>query len=176
MSRMVRMDASKKIVIAMIGLGACARLVPHPWNFTPILAIGLYSGVQAAKLRTGVVATLLALLLSDLIMGLYGGMWYVYAAWLVPVLIGRLVRRRPGVTALAAGALAASLSFFVTTNFMVWATGHLYARTAPGLVACFAAALPFYQNQFLGDAFYTALLFGGHALLQRLARPKVLAA
>lgn len=164
------MDANKKIVVAMIGLGACARLVPHPWNFTPMLAIGLYAGVQFAKLRAGVLATLLALLLSDLVMGLYGGMWYVYGAWLAPVLIGRAVRRRPALLTIAAGALASSLSFFLLTNFMVWATGHLYPHTSAGLAACFVAALPFYQNQVLGDAFYTVVLFGGHALVTSLAR------
>src|SRR5690348_9181940 len=164
------MDGNKKIVAAMIGLGACARLLPHPWNFTPILAIALYAGVQSARIRTGVLATFLALLLSDLVMGLYRGMGWVYAAWLIPVLIGRLVRRKPGVTTIAAGALSSSLLFFLTTNFAVWAGGHTYPHTAAGLAACFTAAIPFYRNQFLGDAFYTVALFGGHALIASLAR------
>lgn len=162
------MDANKKIVAAMIGLGACARLLPHPWNFTPILAIALYAGVQFTRLRTGVIATFLALLLSDAIMGLYHGIGWVYAAWLVPLLIGRLVRRKPGVAAIAIGALCSSLSFFVITNFAVWAGGRLYPHTLAGLAACYAAAIPFYQNQILGDAFYTVALFGGHALIQSL--------
>jgi hypothetical protein len=164
------MDANKKIVAAMIGLGACARLLPHPWNLTPILAIAVYAGVQFGKLRTGVIATFLALLLSDLVMGLYRGMGWVYAAWLIPVLIGRVVRRQPGVTAIAMGALCSSVSFFLITNFAVWAGGHLYPRTAAGLVACYAAAIPFYRNQLLGDAFYTVALFGGHSLIQNLVR------
>jgi hypothetical protein len=164
------MDANKRTVAAMIGMGVCARLLPHPWNFTPIMAIALYAGVQSAKFRTGALTTLLVLLLSDLVMGLYRGMGWVYAAWLIPVLIGRLVRRKPGVTTIAAGALCSSLSFFLITNFAVWAGGHLYPHTAAGLAACFAAAIPFYQNQFLGDVFYTAALFGGHALIQILAR------
>ena len=161
------MDANKKIFAAMVGLGACARLLPHPWNFTPILAIGLYAGVNAKKMRSGVLATFLALLLSDAAMGFYRGMLWVYAAWMIPVLIGRLIRRKPGVTALAAGALFSSLSFFAITNFAVWAGGHLYPHTAAGLGACFAAAVPFYRNQFLGDAFYTVALFGGHAMIRR---------
>lgn len=164
------MDANKKIAVAMIGLGVCARLLPHPWNFTPVLAIALYAGVQFAKLRTAALATFLGLLLSDAVMGFYRGMWWVYAAWLIPLLIGRLVRRKPGLTMIATGALCSSLSFFVTTNFAVWAGGRLYPHTAAGLAACYAAAIPFYQNQFLGDAFYTVALFGGHALIQSLAR------
>src|SRR5579864_2899956 len=127
------MDGNKKIFAAMVGLGASARLLPHPWNFTPMLAIGLYSGVKSEKLRTGVLVTFLALLVSDAVMGFYRGMGWVYAAWLIPVLMGRLIRRKPGVTALAAGALCSSLSFFVITNFAVWAGGHTYPHTAAGL-------------------------------------------
>jgi len=49
----------------MVVLGPCARLVPHPWNFTPMMAIGLFAGSQARKVSTGVLATLFALVLSD---------------------------------------------------------------------------------------------------------------
>lgn len=168
---MGHMEADKKIAAMMAGLGACARLAPHPWNFTPMMAIGLYSGAKFTKLRTGIVATLAALFLSDIVLGFDKGMWYIYAASLIPVFIGRLLLRRDGVAATAAAALISSLSFFVTTNFMVWAMGHLYPHTLAGLATCFAAAVPFYQNQILGDAFYTVALFGGHALLRRFAEP-----
>lgn len=165
------MDTDKKIGAAMVGLGACARLLPHPWNFTPMVAIGLYAGAKSKKLPAGVLITLLALVLSDAVMGFYRGMWYVYAASLVPVLIGYAIRNREGVAAIATGALASSLSFFFITNFMVWATGHMYPHTGAGLAACFAAGIPFYQNQIAGDAFYTLALFGGHALISRFAHP-----
>jgi hypothetical protein len=164
-------EVSTKIWAAMVGLGACARLLPHPWNFTPITAIGLYAGAKSPKVRTGALVTLLALLLSDAILGFYRGMWYVYAAWLVPVLIGGFIRKRHGAGVLAAAALCSSLSFFLTTNFMVWAGGHLYPHTAAGLAACYVAGLPFYQNQVLGDAVYTLALFGGHALIAKLVQP-----
>ena len=165
------MDTDKKIGAAMVGLGACARLLPHPWNFTPMMAIGLYAGAKSKKLPTGLLITLLALILSDAVMGFYRGMWYVYAASLVPVLIGYLLRNRERFGTIAAGAVASSLSFFIITNFMVWAMGHRYPHNAGGLAACLAAGIPFYQNQLAGDAFYTLALFGGHALLSRMVRP-----
>ena len=165
------MNDNKNIVPALVGLGALARLIPHPWNFTPMMALGLYAGAKSAKLRTAVLATFLALFLSDAFIGFYGGMWYVYCASLVPVLAGRCIRRRDGVSTVLAGASLSSLSFFLITNFMVWATGQRYPHTAAGLAACFAAGIPFYQNQILGDAFYTTALFGGHVLMNRLVRP-----
>jgi hypothetical protein len=156
----------------MVVLAACARLLPHPWNFTPMMALALFAGNQARRATTGVLATLLALALSDAVMGFYSGFWYVYAASLIPVLLGRVIRNRSGVGAITATALASSLSFFLITNFMVWATRSLYPHTLGGLAASYVAGMPFYQNQLLGDAFYTLAIFGGYACLVRLFRPE----
>lgn len=165
------MAENKSVVPVLVGLGALARLIPHPWNFTPMMALGLYAGAKSTRFRTGVFVTMLALLLSDAVMGFYRGMWYVYAASLVPVLLGRFISRQDRWSAVVPAALLSSLSFFMITNFMVWATGHLYPHTASGLSACFVAGLPFYRNQMLGDAFYTVALFGGHAVISRYVRP-----
>jgi hypothetical protein len=161
----------KRLWIGMVILGACARLAPHPWNFTPLIALALFSGVHARKAATGVLVTLLALALSDAVMGFYRGFWYVYGAALVPVLLGRLIGGHASAKSIGLAALASSLSFFAITNFMVWAGGHMYPHSASGLTACFVAAIPFYQNQLLGDAFYTVALFGGYALIRSRLEP-----
>lgn len=165
------MEMPKRFWVVMVVLGACARLVPHPWNFTPMMAIGLFAGSHARRVRGGVLATLLALALSDAVLGFYSGFWYVYSAALIPVFLGGLIRDRRGAGVIACAALASSLSFFFITNFMVWATGTMYPHTLAGLWTCFLAGLPFYRNQILGDAFYTVAIFGGYALIQRLSEP-----
>jgi hypothetical protein len=165
------MENGKRLWIAMVLLCAAARVLPHPWNFTPLMAIGLFSGYQASKATTGVLVTLSALVLSDAVLGFHTGFWWVYGAALVAVLFGRLTRNRGGAGAIAAAALASSLSFFLITNFMVWATSGMYPITLTGLGACFTAAIPFFQNQFVGDAVYTLALFGGYALLKRSMHP-----
>ena len=165
------MEIPKRLWIGLVVLGACARLVPHPWNFTPMMAIGLIAGSHARTAGTGVLATLLALVLSDAVLGFYPGFWYVYAAALIPVLLGRLICDRSGASVIAAAALASSLSFFLITNFMVWATGPMYPHTIGGLSACYLAGIPFFRNQVLGDAVYTVAIFGGYAILNRLCQP-----
>jgi hypothetical protein len=167
----IAMKIPQRLWIGMVVLGACARLIPHPWNFTPLMTIGLFAGSHAQKARTGVVATLLALVLSDAVLGFYPGFWYVYAAALIPVLLGRLIRDRSGAGVIAAAALASSASFFVITNFMVWATSQIYPHTIGSLSACYLAGIPFYRNQGLGDAFYTLAIFGGYAVIYRLNQP-----
>jgi hypothetical protein len=165
------MDIQRLLWIGMVLLGACARLILHPWNFTPMMAIGLFAGYQARKASTGLLMTLLALALSDAVMGFYPGFWYVYAAALIPVLLGWLIRNRSGAGGISVAALTSSLSFFLITNFMFWATSQWYPHTVTGLTACFVAGIPFFRNQLLGDAMYTAALFGGYAVLSRLCQP-----
>src|SRR5215469_6092599 len=107
------MEIPRRLWIGMVVLGAFARLVPHPWNFTPIMAIGLFAGSQGRRTTTGVFAILLALVLSDAVLGFYPGFWYVYGAALIPVLLGRLIRNGRGAGAIAAAAVASSFSFFL---------------------------------------------------------------
>ena len=164
------MKMQGRLWIAMVLVGAGARLLPHPWNFTPLMAIGLFAGSKAARASIGALATLLALLLSDAVLGFYSGFWYVYAAALVPVAIGRFMRERRGAGAIATAAAASSLSFFLITNFMVWATSAWYPHTLTGLSACYIAGLPFYQNQVMGDAFYTVAIFGGYEVISRMVQ------
>jgi hypothetical protein len=165
------MEIPKRLWIGMVVLGASVRLLPHPWNFTPMMAIGLFAGSQARKASTAVLATLFALVLSDAVMGFYPGFWYVYAAALIPVLLGRRIRNRSGAGAIVAAAIASGLSFFLITNFMVWATGVLYPHTMAGLSACYLAGIPFYRNQVLGDMVYTVAIFGGYGALNRWRQP-----
>jgi len=157
-------------------LGAVARLIPHPWNFTPLVALGLFAGAYARKASAAAVATLLSLALSDVLLNIYvyrrfdKGFLWIYGAALVPVLLGRCVRGGKGVRGLAAAMLASSLSFFAITNFAVW-VGGLYPHTLAGLAATYAAGIPFYRNQLLGDVFYTLVMFGAYELLARGGRP-----
>jgi len=68
------MEIPKRLWIGMVVLGAGARLLPHPWNFTPMMAIGLFAGSQARKASTAVLATLFALL-GDVVytVAIFGG-------------------------------------------------------------------------------------------------------
>ena len=98
------MENGKRLWIALVLLCAAARLLPHPWNFTPLMAIGLFSGYQASKAATGILVTLSALVLSDAVLGFHTGFWWVYGAALVAVLFGRITRNRGGAGAIAAPA------------------------------------------------------------------------
>ena len=166
------MNARLLTLLAAIVTAAAFRLVPHPPNFTPIAAMALFSGAYLGRQGLAFAAPLAALLLSDLVLGLYPEAIFVYVSVAATVLIGLLLVRRVTFLAVGAAALASSLLFFLVTNFGVWVLMDYYPKTAAGLVACYVAAIPFFQNTIAGDLFYSAILFGGFALLERMV-PKL---
>lgn len=155
------------VLLAAILAAAALRLVPHPPNFTPIGAMALFSGAYLGKRAIAVLAPLGALLLSDLVLGFYAELAFVYVGVVLTVLIGWSLARGRTAWTIAGASLLGSVLFFILTNFGVWLVNDYYPHTLAGLAACYAAAIPFFQNSVAGDLFYAALLFGGFALLQR---------
>ncbi|HET8700127.1 MAG TPA: DUF6580 family putative transport protein [Nitrococcus sp.] len=178
------MSRRTTLVLAGIMLATmAARLLPHPPNFTPVEAVALFGGTYVADRRLAFLLPLLALLLSDLVLGfavygyglVYGGMAFVYASVALITALGRWqLRRRASVSRVATCALMAASLFFVVTNFGVWLTSGLYPHNASGLLACYVAGLPFFHYALAGALGYTVLLFGGLALARRHARTRQL--
>jgi hypothetical protein len=171
MALMTTNHARLLALLSAIAAAAALRLVPHPPNFTPIGAMALFSGAYLGRRWLAFAGPLAALLLSDLVLGFYEGMWVQYVAVALVVLIGLGILGRISVTRVAGAALASSVLFFLVTNFGTWAMSGMYPLSASGLAACYVAAIPFFQNSLAGDLFYTALLFGGFALAEHFAPP-----
>jgi hypothetical protein len=159
-------------LVAAIVVAAVLRLVPHPPNFTPIGAMALFSGAYLGRRWTAFAATFGALLLSDAILGFHSGMPYVYASVALVVVLGWSIQARIEPLWVGLAAATSSVLFFIVTNFGVWLSSGMYPLTPSGLAACYVAAIPFFQNTLAGDLFYSAMLFGGFALLER-AVPRI---
>ena len=156
-------------LLTAIFAAAALRLVPHPPNFSPIAAMALFSGAYVARKPLAFVAPFGALIISDIALGgFYPGMNFVYLSFALTVLIGWAVARRKTPLTIVAAAVSSSVLFFILTNFGMWLFSGIYPLTQAGLVACYVAAVPFFQNTLAGDLFYTALMFGGFALAERL--------
>jgi hypothetical protein len=154
------------LIVTMIAAAAASRLIPHPPNMTSIAAIALFGGATLADRRLAFLVPLAALLVSDAVLGFHNQMIAVYGSFALVVCLGLWLQERRTALTLAGAAIASSLLFFVVVDFGIWLMGDMYPRTFAGLVACYTAALPFLRNQMLGDLFYTAVLFGGFALLE----------
>ena len=156
------------MIAAMIVLAAILRIVPHPWNLTPIGAMALFSGSMFRKAWIAFVFPLAALLAGDAFIGLYKLMIVVYASFALSVAIGRWLGDNRTVTRIGGAILLGALQFFCITNFAMWVLGGFYPRTLDGLASCFAAGLPLFWNTLAGDVLYAGVLFGGFAVAERL--------
>ncbi len=156
------------MVYILILAAAAMRLMPHPDNVTPIMALGLFGGCYL-KHKSALLIPLLALLVSDMIIGLYAFpiMASVYLSIAFGGLIGRWLGKRKTILSIAGGTLVSSALFFVVTNFALWAFGNFYAPTVSGLTQCYVNAIPFFRNSLLGNFVYVALLFGTYELAGR---------
>jgi len=155
-------------LLSAILAAAALRLVPHPPNFSPIDAMALFSGAYLGRRSIAFVAPLAALLLSDAVLGFYHGVATVYATVALIVVIGWWLSSRRTPLRIAAAAVASSITFFVITNFGMWLFSGFYPVTYAGLIACYTAAIPFFQNTVAGDLFYSVLLFGGFRIAELL--------
>jgi hypothetical protein len=149
--------------------------MPHPWNFTAVTAALLYFGARGERRRMWL--PLVLLIASDLALDKYVYnypfswdlllTWSWYAGMLF---LGTSLRESTKWLRIAGAAITGSVSFFVISNFGVWAATNMYAKTASGLVACYAAGVPFFRRTLEGDMLYTAVMFGLPVVAAAVAR------
>ncbi len=155
------------VIIGLIMAAAITRLalsgVP---NVSPVTALALFSGALLADRRLALIIPLMAMLCSDLVLGLHGTMVFVYAAFVLVGLLGIALADRLCGQVIIAASLFSSLLFFVITNFGVWLVAGYYPLTFDGLLACFVAAVPFFHYALLGDLLFAGMMFGGFRLLE----------
>jgi hypothetical protein len=171
------------LAILVLMLAALSRLLPHifhnmAFNFTAVGAGLLFFGSRRPRWQTVLAVAVMALMDMFLTTKVYGYAFHVSAylmtwAWYAAVcLTGSVLLRKVTVLRVVGGVLASATSFFLLSNFMVWmGSGNLvmYPHSASGLVACYAAALPFYGNDLLSTGIFAAAFFGLPVLATRLA-------
>ena len=153
---------NKLIITSIIIFAALTRLVPHPPNFTPIIAIGLFGGAYLKDSRLVFLIPLIAMLIADTFLGFHGTMIWVYGSLIIISMMGVLLKNRTTMKNCAVATLGGSLLFFIVTNFGVWIISGFYEKSIMGLFQCYAMALPFFYNTLAGSVVYSAIMFGGY--------------
>ncbi len=157
------------LIAALICVAATFRLINHPINFTPVGAMALFAGATLRDRRWAIGLPLVAMLGTDMWLGFHSTIPFVYGALALIVLVGQKIREHRREPLWVGGAaLLASALFFVVTNLGVWLAGEWYPRSMAGLVDCFVMAIPFFHHTVAGDLVFSAVLFGGFALVESL--------
>jgi len=150
-------------------LGVLGHSIPHPW--LPFTAVGgslLYFGARRPLWQGIIPVGILAVSDYYLTTQVYGFAFAVRGylltwAWYAAVIVlgALLLKSRASVARIASATLLGSTSFFLVSNYAVWAAQPgMYPHTFGGLMACYAAGLPFYRNDLVSTAIVAGLVFG----------------
>ena len=157
------------IAAGIIFVAILSRFVP-PYNFTAVGAIGLFGAAHFGKKWLAFLLPFAALWFSDLVLSnvvhaqyYVSFQWfnslYVYGAFAAVIIFGQFFLKKINNSRILVSSVVASLLFFLITNFGVWAGGITYPMTTTGLMACFAAGIPFFWSTLAGNVFFSLVLF-----------------
>lgn len=174
--------------IALIIIAVFSRLVNaemHWYNFGPLVAISLFSGVVLKNKSLAFIIPLAAYFISDLALqlifgnGFYGiSQFFVYGGMILVVLLGSRMRQ-PKALKVLGYTIAGSLIFWLVSNLGVFIAGY-YGYSFSGLLTTYLMAIPFYThtgteffiNQFVGDLIFSGILFGAYSLYRGISFQK----
>lgn len=144
--------------LLLLLIGVVTRLVPHPANFTAVGAIGLFGGATVPK-PFNYLLPLAVMFITDIFLGMHSTIWFVYASIILTSYIGEKVIINGTFGRKLTGSVLSATVFFIVTNFGVWLTTGMYAKTFYGLVQCYIAGVPFFRNMLLADIIFTFAFF-----------------
>ncbi len=166
-------------ILGLIILALASRVlnayVPFLGNFAPVTAIALFGAVTFEKRWMSLVLPISLMFISDVIIAQINGLSvihhytaFVYGAFMLVNVFGIFAKKNFGTAKMFGMSLAASVVFFLVSNFGVWFDVQSgYARSFQGLIDCYVMGLPFFQWTILGDLLFTTVLFGAYNVFTR---------
>ena len=135
-----------------IALGA-SRFIPHPPNFTSLLALSFY--IPALLGIRYIPAIVVSFIITDLIIGFHDVTFFTWGSIIVIgflskfFFISTLYR--------LSGALLGACLFFLVTNFGIWSLGS-YGYTINGLLLCYTLAIPFFAYSLISTFIFSVII------------------
>jgi len=154
------MKERQNLIIIFILIAIWFRLIPHLPNFTPVTSLALFSGVLLQKKWLSMIIPLVAMIISDLVIGFHPISIWVYLGITLITMSGWFTNRIN-----VKSILISSLIFFIVSNFGVWILG--YPHTIDGIMLCYTMAIPFFGYSILGDLFWGFLFRESYKLIEK---------
>ena len=142
-----------KIAIGILIALSASRFIPHPPNFTSLLALGFY--IPAVFGIRYIPAVVFALLFTDLIIGFHSTMIFTSGSIILIGLISNYFNK--SIMFRISGAFLGAVIFFLLSNFGVWLGGS-YGYDLNGLLSCYILAIPFFANTVISTVLFSILI------------------
>ena len=161
-------NLDKEIIpISFILILALARLIPHPPNFTPVIAVAIMSSYFFRNIYLSFATMLISMLIADFFIGFYGHMIFVYISLLLITFAFFKTNWKINFKNLFIFGFIGSVIFFIISNFGVWAISSMYEKSFDGLVHCYFLAIPFFKNTFLSTLVFSYTAFLAHKYIKK---------
>jgi hypothetical protein len=171
------------LAVLLILAAAIYRFLPHPDNFAPLSAIAICGGMYLSR-KMSMVVVLGMVLVTDLSenllkhQGAYGILPLEalghYLGFLVAILLGWWIREHKNIWTVTGGTVAASIQFYLITNFVCWLDNPAYPKTFAGLIQCYTVGIPgwpstleFFARTLTSDLVFVALFVTASELAVR---------
>ena len=142
-----------KISVGILIVLSASRFVPHPPNFTSLIALSFY--VPAIFGIRFIPLVIFAFAITDFFIGFHSSLFFT---WGSVVIIGFLsYNLRHNIKLRITGAFLSACLFYIITNFGVWLGGS-YSYTLEGLMASYTFALPFFYSTVFSTLAYSILI------------------
>ena len=142
-----------KIAIGVLLALSASRFIPHPPNFTSLIALSFY--VPLFLGNRFIPGLLVCFIFTDLIIGFHNTILFTWGSLVTICLSSHLFKKNVYLRIM--GVICGSLLFYLISNFGVWSLGS-YGYTLEGLLICYIVAIPFYLNTLLSTLIYSAII------------------
>jgi hypothetical protein len=132
---------------------AASRFIPHPPNFTSLLALSFY--VPALLGIRYLPALVISFIITDLFISFHT---LALFTWGSVILIGMSSKFfLSTIFSRVSGSLIGSCIFFIITNFGVWSMG-TYEYTLNGFLLCYTLAIPFFTYSVISTFIFSGII------------------
>lgn len=142
-----------KIFFAVLAMLSASRFIPHPPNFTSLLALSFYIPLVFGSRY--ILAVIISLLITDMIIGFHSTMFFTLGSVFIIGIISKSFKKT--VFSRLSGALGGAIIFFILSNFGVWSQGY-YGFTFSGFITCYIMALPFFGYSLVSTFIFSAVI------------------
>jgi len=158
-----------KVFIGIFLALAASRFIPHPPNFTSLLALSFY--IPALLGVRYLPALIASFILTDLVIGFHGVTLFTWGSVIFIGLGSRFFLKN--IYSRVAGSLLGACLFFIVTNFGVWSLGS-YGYTLEGLMMSYTLAIPFFTYTIISTFVFSGIIEGIYKLTSKNLKLKPL--
>ncbi|MED5502687.1 MAG: DUF6580 family putative transport protein [Pseudomonadota bacterium] len=147
------------IPIIMMFLLVISRVISDIPNFTATIALIMFTSYLIRDKFLSVLVILVSQIISDLYIGIYSSMFFVYGAYVFIALLSPIIMNKLSFKSVLISSLVTPTIFYIVSNFGVWITGSTYPLSLDGLIMCYVAGIPFFDETLLYTVVFSVTIY-----------------